>query len=103
MSNCSAKGLRFSNIESGTLNLSSLARALPPNCKYEQDENKLRYRKAVKMLFDASLDKSKVPSCGDSSPLGYTNTVLRETLLEHRVRCHETQIRFDTFIECNIC
>ena len=81
----------------GTLDLSSLARALPTETLvfsdgHEQDPSSLRRRAALNILMDASTDESKVTPNGDVSPLGYCQSVVRETLFEHRAMLGQTRL-----------
>ena len=81
----------------GTLDLSSLASALPTETLvfsdgHEQDPSSLRRRAALNILMGASTDESKVTPNGDVSPLGYCQSVVRETLFEHRAMLGQTRL-----------
>jgi hypothetical protein len=82
---------------SGTLDLSSLASALPTETivhsdGHEQDPSSLRRRAALNILMGASTDENKVTPNGDASPLGYCQSVVRETLFEHRAMLGQTRL-----------
>ena len=81
----------------GTLDLSSLASALPTEAivhsdGHEQDPSSLRRRAALNILMGASTDENKVTPNGSASPLGYCQSVVRETLFEHRAMLGQTRL-----------
>ena len=81
----------------GIAYLSSLASALPTEAivhsdGHEQDPSSLRRRAALNILMGASTDENKVTPNGSASPLGYCQSVVRETLFEHRAMLGQTRL-----------